>query len=150
MISLWNDFVNIVGLETVNLLIAIPVLGIANIIGGALLGELEGGFSFKILMAGVVKFIGLYALIGLIVIAGALADMQLFVVMGDPITIIEVLNLGVFGAVGLYAYKAIVKLLEILQVEIDISRHQKIKDIEEDLEDIEEELLEIERNENYE
>lgn len=115
-----ENILEITGSVLPKLLIALPILGLANIIGGALLGEIEHEFSKAKLLEGVKKLASVYFMILLIVGAGVIVNIQLFTINGSAMTLIEATTLGVFAAVGLYGVKAVIKLYEILQVNIKV------------------------------
>lgn len=105
-------------------LLALPLLGLANIIGGALLGEIEQEFEWKILFDGVKKFTSMFVLIFLLVLAGALVNDDLVIVAGEAISIIGILEIGLFAAVTLYAVKTLTKVFELLNVDIKIDNNE--------------------------
>lgn len=105
-------------------LLALPLLGLANIIGGALLGEIEQKFEWKILFDGVKKFTSMFVLIFLLVLAGALVNDDLVIVAGEAISIIGILEIGLFAAVTLYAVKTLTKVFELLNVDIKIDNNE--------------------------
>lgn len=121
-------FVLTLGADLPLFLLAIPLLAAADILGGALLGELNGKFEWKKLVQGINKFLGIYAMIFLILISGGLVDTQLFVVAGESVSIVQVLEIGTLAAVVLYATKALTKVFELLKVKINIEqREEEIK-----------------------
>ena len=118
------QFIEKVGTALPTLLIALPILGAANVVGGALLGELEHEFKLSLFFEGIKKVATVYFMILLIVVAGALVDVQLFVVNGDAVNLIDAVTVGVFAAVGLYGFKSVEKLYQILKVNIDLKEKE--------------------------
>jgi len=104
--------------ELINLLLALPLAVIANIASGAIKAGTKHEFDWEIFKAGILKGLGVYFTLGLLIGVGLLLPNLEIVINGASLTVLLALKTILFTAISAYVVKAVVNLIQLFNINV--------------------------------
>ena len=107
--------------EIINLLMALPLAILANILFGSVIAETLHKFKWEIAFAGILKGIGVYAGIAMLIGVGLLLPNLKIAINETELSVILALQVVLTGAIAFYASKAIQNLVELTKIKVSVA-----------------------------